>query len=346
MTQSGLLSIPDLKVNEPVRAKLLLTDRQLATTREGRPYLKLTLMNRTGSIEGILWENAEAEALKFSPGEVAEVQGTVVLYQQERRLRVQVLSPVPKEEVRREDYLPASARDPSEMEAELHRTIRKVRNPFLRRLLESVFRDPEIWEAYRQAPAAKAMHHAYLGGLLEHTLSLARLVQLAVRNYPFLDADLVLAGALLHDLGKAWELSPDLGFEYTDSGRLVGHIVLGLEVLDKKIREIPDFPSELAMHLKHIVASHHGELAHGSPKRPKTLEALCLHGLDNLDAKLWGVQQFMQRETKGADRWTPYHRVHERYFYVPERLMEAEKTHAGKEAGGDPEDEPPDLFGP
>lgn len=343
MAKSGLVSIPSLKERDPFQGRLLIADRQLATTREGKPYLKLVLMNRTGSIEGILWENAESEFLRLLPGDVADVTGTVVLFQQERRLRVQALSPVPREEVRKEEFLPASARDPAEMEAELHRTIRKVRNPFLRRLLESVFRDLEIWEAFRQAPAAKAMHHAYLGGLLEHTLSLARLVQLSVRNYPFLDGDLVLAGALLHDLGKAWELSPDMGFEYTDKGRLIGHILLGMEVLDRKIREIPDFPSDLGMHLKHIVASHHGELAHGSPKRPKTLEALFLHGLDNLDAKLWGVQQFMQREAKGADRWTPYHRVHERYFYVPERLLEDERTDTGKTM--DPEDEPPDLFG-
>lgn len=345
MAEPGLISIPALKEKDPVRGRLLLADRHLAATREGKPYLKLVLMNRTGSIEGIVWENAEAEFLRFTPGDVAEVTGTVVLFQQERRLRVHALSPVSKEEIRKEEFLPASAREPSEMEAELHRTIRRVRNPFLRRLLESVFRDPEIWQAYRRAPAAKAMHHAYLGGLLEHSLSLARLVQLAVRNYPFLDADLMLAGALLHDLGKAWELSPELGFEYTDQGRLVGHILLGLEVLDKKIQEIPEFPSDLAVHLKHIMASHHGEYTHGSPKRPKTLEALCLHGLDNLDAKLWGVQQFMQREAKGADRWTPYHKVHERYFYIPERLLEAEKTDSGKAAEG-PEDEPPDLFGP
>ncbi|MEW6439375.1 MAG: HD domain-containing protein [bacterium] len=333
-----------LREKDTVQERFLVAEKQLAFTREGKAYLKLALMTRAGRIEGILWENAEAESQRFSQGDVIEVQGTVVLYQGERKIRLQRISTPNPDGVRKEDYLPCSSRSYEEMEGELNRTVRKVKNPFLRHLLEAIFRDPVIWKAYRCAPAAKSVHHAYLGGLLEHTLSLARLVGLATQNYPFLDADLVLAGALVHDLGKAWELCPELGFEYTNEGRLLGHIVIGLEILEKKIREVPDFPAPLAMHLKHIVASHHGELEFGSPKQPQTLEALCLHALDNLDAKLCGVHQFVQREIRDTERWTSFHRVHERYFYVPEPVARGGATvkDAPEPAA---EEETPDLFG-
>ena len=342
MKNDKFVAIGDLRERDGVQGRFLVTEKQLAYTKEGKAFLKLGLMNRAGLIEGILWENAEAEYARFAQGEIIEVHGTVVLYQQERKIKLQKLVSVSPEEIRKEDFLPSSARDPGEMEEELHRTIRKVRNPYLRRLLESVFRDPEIWRAYRLAPAAKSIHHAYLGGLIEHTLSLTRLVRLATQNYPFLDGDLVLAGALLHDMGKAWELSSELGFDYTDEGRLLGHILIGIEVLDRKIKEIPDFPPPLTMQIKHLVASHHGELAFGSPKQPQTLEALCLHALDNLDAKLWGVLAFMQKETRGNDRWTSYHRVHERYFYVPESLGESKSK--GKSAQEESPEGSPDLF--
>jgi len=154
--------------------------------------------------------------------------------------------------------------------------------------------------------------------LLEHTLSLARLVQLTLRNYAFLDRDLLLAGALLHDLGKSRELSPELGFDYTDEGRLLGHILIGMNIIESKIALVPEFPAPLALQLKHLLVSHHGELEFGSPKPPMTLEAFCLHQLDNLDAKLAGIREYLASESASQERWTAYHRVHERYFYIPE----------------------------
>lgn len=339
-----MLDLQELKPQNPVRGRLLVAEKSLHTTKDGKPYLRLQLMNRTGSLEGVLWEDAESahDLLLRAAHPVVEIEGVMTLYQQEKRIRLHAVRPVPAEEADIEAFLPISSRDPEEMEAELHRTIRRVRNPFLRRLLETIFRDPQIWEPFRKAPAAKMMHHAYRGGLLEHTLSLARLVEAVRKNYPFLDGDLLLSAALLHDLGKAWELRADRGFEYTDEGRLIGHILLGVNVLEKKIEGIPEFPPSLATNLKHLVLSHHGEMEFGSPKRPMTLEALCLHGLDNLDAKLWGVHDFLQKETAPHKRWTAFHRVHQQHFYIPDTLP------AGRKPSEDlqkfPEPSPPDLF--
>jgi 3'-5' exoribonuclease len=339
-----MLDLQKLKPQDPVKGRLLAAEKQLHTTKDGKPYLRLQLMNRTGSIEAVLWDGAESayNLLSSSPDQVVEIKGVVVLYQQERRIRLQAVSPAPEGVEKIEAFLPTSSRAPEEMEAEFHRTIRKVGNPFLRRLLEAVFRDPEIWEPFRNAPAAKMMHHAYRRGLLEHTLSLARLVQLVMRNYPFLNGDLLLAATLLHDLGKAWELRSDAGFEYSDEGRLLGHILLGVNVLERKIDGIPEFPPSLATDLKHLVISHHGELEFGSPKRPMTLEAACLHALDNLDAKLWGIHDFLTKEAAPGKRWTAFHRVHQQHFYIPEAYGNDSTPPEGLR--DEPEEVSPDLF--
>lgn len=339
-----MLDLKKLKQHDSVTGRLLVVEKHLSTTKDGKPYLRLQLMNRTGSIEAVLWDGARSahDLLSGSPQQVVEIKGVVVLYQQELRIRLHSVSPASEPSTRIEAFLPVSPRDPEEMAEELHRTIRKVGNPFLRRLLETVFRDPKVWEPFRSAPAAKMMHHAYRGGLLEHTLSLARLVQRVIKNYPFLDGDLLLAAALVHDLGKAWEIRSDAGFEYSDEGRLVGHILLGLEILQKKIEGIPEFPSCLATNLKHLVLSHHGETEFGSPKRPMTLEALCLHGLDNLDAKLWGVHDFLQKETTPGKRWTAFHRVHQQNFYIPDTFTVDQQT--PEDFRNTTEEGPPDLF--
>ena len=338
--------IADLKNNDLVQGRFLVSQRQLLWTREGRPYLKLGLLDPTGRIEAILWENADLESSHIMEGDVVDLKGMVGEYQRELRIKINYLATVPDNEARKEDYLPTSSRDPEEMRKELHQVIRKVKNRYLKRLLGSIFNDTALWEPFRRAPAGKSLHHAYIGGLLEHTLSLARLCTLALQNYPFLDHDLVLTGVLLHDFGKAWELSSDTSFEYTDEGQLLGHILLGIELLERKIAAIPEFPTELAMLVKHIVASHHGETQFGSPKQPMTLEALFLHKIDDLDAKLWGIHDFIEKESRLKSRWTPYHRVHERYFYIPQYLTsprgETDQAHGEEDIGQEPE---PDLFG-
>lgn len=337
-----MIQIHELRKNENIEGRLLIADMQLSRTKDGKPFLRLSLMNRTGRIEGILWENAEQASRLVRQGRIVEIQGLVGIYQQEPQIKLQAISPVPEEEQDLEGFLPSSSRRREEMKAELHRIIREIKNPFIRRLLEDIFRDPDIWDAFSRAPAAKSMHHAFLGGLLEHSLSLTRLVQTVLKNYPFMDQDLLTAGALLHDLGKAWELSAELGFDYTDEGRLLGHILIGLEKIEKKITAIPEFPKTLAMNLKHMVASHHGELQFGSPKEPVTLEAYCLHLLDSLDAKLLGIREYMQKEAQGNRQWTAFHRVHQRFFQIPASIRQERGTETG-EVTREPESTP-DLF--
>ncbi len=184
-----MLDVQNLKEQDRIKGQLLVSEKHLQTTKDGKPFLRLQLMNRTGSIEAVLWDHAEAayQLLCKTDRQVVDIKGVVVLYQQERRIRLHSVAPAAEQTTRLEEFLPTSARDPEEMADELRRTIRKVGNPFFRRLLETIFRDPEIWEAFRNAPAAKMMHHAYRGGLLEHSLSLARLVQLALKNYHFMN---------------------------------------------------------------------------------------------------------------------------------------------------------------
>ena len=179
---------------------------------------------------------------------------------------------------------------------------------------------------FKTAPAAKAMHHVYIGGLLEHTLSVLRLIRLVAPQYKAIDPDLILAGGFLHDIGKVDELAYERAFDYTDRGRLLGHITLTVEKIDEKIQDLPDFPETLAILLKHLILSHHGEYVFGSPKRPKTLEALLLHHLDDLDAKMNAFTTWIEKEKESPSRWTSYHKLFDRFILKPEEIERDENT--------------------
>jgi 3'-5' exoribonuclease len=185
----------------------------------------------------------------------------------------------------------------------------------LRALLQAFLDDPAFLAAYSRAPAAKAMHHVYLGGLLEHSLAVAALADDICLRYPGLNRDLLVAGALLHDVGKISELRYVRSFEYTDVGKLLGHIVIGVELVEEKLRTLPGFPMELAILLKHLLLSHHGQYEFGSPKRPKTLEAVILNFIDDLDSKINGVRTHLEKEPDSESAWTQYHRLYDRYFF-------------------------------
>jgi len=186
----------------------------------------------------------------------------------------------------------------------------------LKKLLEAFFHDEKTAELFQRAPAAKGFHHIYLGGLLEHTLSVVRLLDGVARHYPQLNRDLLIAGGMLHDIGKIYEFSYDGLVSYSDEGRMIGHLVMGVEMIDKKIDAIPDFPVQLALELRHIILSHHGEFEYGSPKRPKTMEALVIHFMDDMDAKLNAFQSFVAADAANADSdWTSYNRFFERYLF-------------------------------
>jgi len=290
----------DLAVGERVRSTFLLTRCDVRTRQSGDSYLVLELSDKSGRIGGRMWDNAEATVAKVSAGDYVWVEGVVDTWQSTAQLKVDQMR-LADEDVDPRDFLPASEVDPDEMYAELLDLVGTVKNPHLRSLLDKTFSDPEIAARFQRAPAGIKLHHAYVGGLLEHTLSVVRLADKVASHYAFLDRDLLLAGAFLHDLGKVWELSYDQAFGYTDEGRLVGHLLMETEWLSKRIDEIEGFPPSLATHFMHLLASHHGLHEHGAPVAPVRPEALALHYVDDLDSKMAAINTAITEATASGD---------------------------------------------
>jgi len=292
----------------------IVREKQLAFKRDGDPYLALGLADRSGDIKGVAWDNVEALNKTFVAGDYVRIKGSAAEYRGALQLVVQQLDRLDPAEIDPRDFLPTTERDVDQMLSRLVQISRTVQNKHLSQLLSAFFEDKAFVDSFKTAPAAKKMHHAYLGGLLEHTLSIALLIQAIADHYKGIDKDLLLTGGILHDIGKVHEFSYQTHIDYTDAGRLLNHIVIGVEMLDKKIATINDFPEDIAIVLKHMIVSHHGTRDFGSPEPPKTLEAIMLYYLDELDAKVTAVRTFMEAEDPEA-AWTPYHRVLERFFF-------------------------------
>ncbi len=292
--------------------KFLVARKALLRAKNGAPYLSLTLADRSGQIEARVWDEAERLAKSFAEGGFVRVRAQAARFRGELQLNVGDVEAVAAATLDMADFVPSSERDPEEMLRELKGHCRALGNPHLKALLQLFLKDAAFMAGLVRAVAAKNMHHAYLGGLLEHTLSVARLAREVSAHYPELDGDLLLAAALLHDIGKVREFTTAPGFDYTTQGRLVGHLLLGAEMLGEKLSRLPGFPEGLATALKHLIISHHGEYEFGSPKRPKTAEAFVLHALDDMDAKLAAVRQHLKAAGEAA-----YHRVLERYIFGP-----------------------------
>ncbi len=308
----------DLKKGQTLESVFLVSEKNLTRTKAGNPYLSLRLSDCTGEVEGRVWENAADLAGTFGKNDFIRIRAEVDEFQGALQLRIVRLAKCTEAEVRLEDFLPHTSGDIEQMFSELKGIAQEVRNPFLRGLLESFFADPDFVKKFKIAPAAKGIHHVFLGGLLEHTLAVAHLLKLVSPRYPGIDPDLLMTAGILHDVGKISELSFERNFDYTDEGRLLGHILIGIRMTEDKIKTVSGFPEALALHLKHILLSHHGEYDFGSPKRPKTLEALLLHQLDDLDAKMNGFLTWMEKEKENPSRWTSYHKSFERFLFKPE----------------------------
>ena len=313
----GKIFIGELKKGQAVESTFLVRDKVLTKTKSGNPYLALRLADRTGEIDGRVWDSATDFLPLFEPDDFIRVRAEVDEFQGTLQLRILKLRKCPEEEIQLDEFLPKTPRNMEEMLAELKKISSQIHPPFLHKLLEAFFADEDFVKKFKLAPAAKAVHHVYLGGLLEHTLSVVELILLVGPRYQGMNQDLLIAGAILHDIGKISELSFDRSFDYTDPGRLLGHITLTVEMIDEKIRAIPEFPQDLSLRLKHIILSHHGEYAFGSPKRPKTLEALLLHQLDDLDAKMNGFLAWIEKEKDSPSRWTTYHKLFDRFILKP-----------------------------
>ena len=316
----GKSFVVDLVEGEPVTSFFLAKQVQLRQRRSGEPYLSLILGDRTGEIAAVMWEGVEETSKDLAEGDVAKVQGHLGTYMGERQLTVTRLRKANPEEIALEDYLPRSSQDPAALLARLREMVDSVREPHLKRLLRDLLVKEPFLDAFTAAPAAKSIHHAVLGGLLEHTVSVIGLCGLLADYYPALDRDLLLAAAMLHDVGKTRELTWDRVFDYTDAGRLLGHITLGTLLVEEQIRAIPEFPEDLAQRLLHCILSHHGELEWGSPRRPKTLEALVLHYAEDLDGKVNAFLSFAQSHSDPQHPgWTEFNKALDRYLYFGRR---------------------------
>ena len=303
-----------IKAGQAVNEIFIARDKQLAYKKDGAPYLTLNLMDRSGEIKAVVWDNVQAINKAFSAGDYVRVKGTASEYREALQLVVRHIERPDSADVDALDFLPTTERDMDKMLDRLIQISQTVGNKHLSRLLAVFFEDKDFVHRLKSAPAAKRMHHAYLGGLLEHTLSIARLSQAVCSHYMGLDKDVLLTAAILHDIGKVYEFSYETHIDYSDAGRLLNHIVIGVEMLDKRIATLDNFPEDLSLVLKHMIVSHHGTRDFGSPEPPKTLEAVVLYYLDELDAKITGIRAFMETEDPEA-AWTSYHRILDRFFF-------------------------------
>lgn len=307
--------VEQIRERDWVDSPFLVRDKIMAMAKNGKPYMTLKLIDRTGEVEARVWDRVDEYAERFERDDFIRVQAKASVYLGKMQLVVQELERLADRDVLLADYMPVSSRSSAEMAAEFESLVTSLADANLRALMQAFLADTSVMERYRSAPAAKSMHHVFIGGLLEHSLAVAGLVDDIARRYPGVNRDLLLVGALLHDIGKVAELSYARTFDYTDEGKLIGHIVLGVEMVEEKIRTIPGFPRQLAMLVKHLLLSHHGQYEYGSPKRPKLLEAVILNFLDDLDSKINGVQAHIERESSNDNPWTSYHRLYDRYFF-------------------------------
>ena len=303
----------DIRENQLVDAMFLVASKNHGVTKGGSSYLTLKLLDRSGEIEGRVWDRADDLARGFDKNDFVRVRGQATLYQGKIQIRVQDVIRVEESKVAAEDFLPRSANDPEVMLAELQAILRGIKNPHLLALAEACFADDDLMRLLKQAPGAKTIHHPYLSGLLEHTLSLLKLILQVVENYRGVDVDMLLIGGFLHDIGKIYEFTFDRALDYTDAGQLLGHLVMEVELVTRKIETIPEFPADLALLVKHMLVSHHGAYEFGSPKLPQTLEAVILHSLDDLDGKIQAIQNMPEKEP--GSKWTAFHRAYGRSFY-------------------------------
>ena len=304
--------VKDIKDNDQVRGQYLVKSKRMGSTKRGDPFLSLTLADRSGEIEARVWEKANALSCLFSEGDIVDIEAASGSYRGEVQLTVSDLKAV--KEVRDPSlFIEVTRQDTTKMMLSLRDLVRKIENPEIKSLIDRFLSDSSFVHLFKRAPAAKNFHHCTLGGLLEHTLSVCRLALLVAEHYPELNRDLLLAGAFLHDIGKVKELGVETSIDYTDEGRLVGHLSLGVSMVDEKLAAMKDFPGDIALRLKHLILSHHGEYEFGSPKKPAFLEAFALHLIDDLDAKMNGLGRFIEKDRQEGT-WTDFNRLFDRYF--------------------------------
>lgn len=330
--------IGDFEVNQNVSSTFLVKSKEFRNKKAGGQYLALTLVDKTGEVAAHWWDNFEETGDQFEVDDVIFVRGLVVLYRNRLQLTIHRARPCKDTEYDLSDYFPCTKYDVEEMFSSLMGVVASFENRYLRQLIENIFSDAETLRKFKRAPAAKSMHHPYLGGLLEHTLSLVRLVDKVGRHYDGLDIDLLRTGAILHDFGKIDELSYERGINYTNEGQLIGHLAMETIMVSDQVRKIEGFPDELRRQLLHLLLTHHGKLEHGSPKLPATPEALMLAYLDDLDSKIEAMQRLMAEPNIVGD-WSRISPMFERPVYrkrtnAPQQIEEKKDAVLNAAAGG------------
>jgi 3'-5' exoribonuclease len=306
--------VKDLRAGTELEESFAVRSVDVRQRRGGGPYLAATIGDRTGEVTALVWQNVDQLREVLEPGKVVSVKGQVQRYNQQLQVVVRQAEALPAESVEDALFVRSSAVDPEVLWKNLNALVEEVGDPDVRQLLFRIFSDPEVEQLFRSAPAARSMHHAFRSGLLEHTVSVTTVARTLAQHYG-LNQDLVVAGCLLHDFGKIWELEIGTSIEYTDDGRLIGHIPMETLFVDKKIGELKKFPAETRRQLLHILLAHHGEYEFGSPRRPKTPEALLVHMIDNLDSKMAGMLEAIAAQGSDDEAWTPYSRILERHIY-------------------------------
>ncbi len=319
--------VSELQANSDITAVFLVQAKDVRQKKSGEPYLSLVLADKTGDIDSKMWDNVEEVMDGFERDDFVRVRGRVQVFQNKPQFTIHRLQKLDDREVDPGDFFPISARPLDEMWTELRSLVDAFTNLHLKALLNALLDDPEIARKYKVAPAAKSIHHAWLGGLLEHVLSLATLARMTAGHYQEVDLELLLTGVVLHDIGKIHELHYERGFSYSSEGQLLGHIVIALGMVADKLRDIPSFPPKLRVLVEHMIVSHHGELAYGSPKTPMFLEAMLLHHLDNLDSKMESMRQHARKDKSLTGVWTAYLPSMERTVLKKDKYLdEAEST--------------------
>lgn len=302
--------INTLVEGETIRNIYLCKGKRSAETRNGKPYDSLILQDKTGTLDGKVWDPNSNGIADYDEKDFIEVFGEVIMYNNNRQINIRQIRKAQEGEYVPADYMPTSEKNTDRMYQELLCYVKKISNPYLRQAVEFYFvKDQAFVETFKSHSAAKTVHHGFSGGLLEHTLSVVKFCEYMIGAYPILNGDLLYAAAICHDIGKTKELSPFPDNDYTDDGQLLGHIVIGVEMINEAVRSIPEFPEKLSSELKHCIVAHHGELEYGSPKKPAIAEAFALNFADSADAKMQSLTEIFK--DKNTNDWLGYNRLFE-----------------------------------
>jgi len=322
--------------NKIVTSTFVVVAKQIKPKKTGEPYLALTLGDRSGQLEAKMWDNVEEVLEAFEQDDFLKVKGLINKYKQRFQLTIHKLRKLGDSEIEFADYLPKTTKDIDELWRTLSDFVSGFQNQYLKTLVQAFMADPAIAAAYRNAPAAKTLHHAFIGGLLDHVVSLFRSCDLISRNYPQINRDLLFTGAFLHDIGKIHELTYNRSFSYTTKGQLLGHMIIELEMLQAKLVQVPGFPEELKTLVEHLIISHHGQYDFGSPKLPMFPEALMLHYLDDLDSKMEAMRAHFEREATLDGPWTSYNASLGRPLLNTEKFLAPKKPAIAEEPASEP----------